>query len=60
MCQEVLTWFLSLLAVLLNIFFNLYSFLIFFNCENIRHLQETWKIQNKVIYSSTVYYYYFF
>ena len=30
------------------------------NYENmITHLQETWKIQNKVTYSSTIYYNYF-
>ena len=29
----------------------------FFNCESmITHLQETWKIQNKVMYGSIIYY----
>ena len=32
----------------------------FFNYENmITHSQETWKIQNKLTYSFTVYYNYF-
>ena len=35
--------------------------LYFLNSESmITHLQETWKIQNKVTYSSTIYYNYFF
>ena len=34
--------------------------LYFLNCGSmITHLQETWKIQNKITYSSTIYYNYF-
>ena len=33
--------------------------LYFLNSESITHLQETWKIQNKDTYSSTIYYNYF-
>ena len=37
-----------------------FFFLIFLNYESmITHLQETWKIQNKVTYSSDIYYNYF-
>ena len=40
---------------------NLFKyFFIFFNYESrITHLQDTWKIQNKVTYSSTIYHNYF-
>ena len=40
---------------------NLFKYMfIFFNYESMMtHLQETWKIQNKVTYSSTIYYNYF-
>ena len=46
----------------LFIFYFIFAYFKFFlNYENmIIHLQETWKIQNKVTYSSTIYYNYFF
>ena len=42
-------------VVILGSFAFLFYF--FFNCERmITHSQETWKIQSKVAYSSTMYY----
>ena len=42
-------WKGHLISLLFNSFY-------FFNYENITHLQETWKIQNKVTYSGIIYY----
>ena len=43
-----------------EMYFLFLNILYFLNYESmITHLQETWKIHNKVTYSSTIYYNYF-